>query len=122
MNALTDTDVSDEYIRLRRQFFDGIPKRLDRINQFIQEICQVDLEESYNSLESMHYEVHKLTGASGSYGYSDIESLARSLEEAIFQNLRSNQQSIISTEEVDSYVEYITIINKIYTQLKKSNN
>lgn len=122
MNALTDTDVSDEYIWLSRQFFDGIPKRLDRINQFIQEIRQVDLEERYNSLESLHYEVHKLTGASGSYGYSDIESLARSLEETILQNLKYSQQSIISTEQVNSYVEYITLINKVYTQLKNSNN
>ena len=122
MNALTDTDVSDEYIRLRRQFFDGIPKRLNRINQFIQEIGHVDLEERYNSLESLHYEVHKLTGASGSYGYSDIESLARSLEERIFQHLSTAQQSIICTQQVDRYVEFITLINKVYTQLKNSNN
>lgn len=120
MIELTDTDVLDEYTVLRHQFLDGVPKRFDRINQLIQELSQVDPEESYSVLASLHYEVHKLTGASGSYGYTDIEGLARSLEETIFQHL--NEQLMPCTKNLESYVEYITLINQTYTQCKDLNS
>ncbi len=62
---------------LRRRFTDQLGQRLDAVRQQLQRLLAQD---GAVDLESLHREVHGLTGAAGTFGLPEVSAAARSLE------------------------------------------
>ncbi|MBS3904968.1 MAG: hypothetical protein KGZ39_06550 [Simkania sp.] len=85
----------------------GIPRKLELLQQLV---AGVKRERSLPSLEALRYEVHKITGNSGTYGYITASDLCKQLDVDLREKIKSFTKDIISEEwlvSLDSFLQRV---------------
>lgn len=74
--------MREAFIRLRSEFLDICKGRIELLQQQMA-VLQSDADEADRvaALDKMRREAHTIAGSSGTYGYADVSSRARALEE-----------------------------------------
>lgn len=109
-----DQNLKDDYFLLRKQFIMGVSRRLRRLGNLNDELQVIDEEELYTTLQSFHYELHKLTGAAGSYGFIVIENHSRDLENLVWTRLNQYKADYIGRELYDEFKPRLLLIQHAY--------
>jgi len=97
------TNISQKLEKLRQSFFDGLPVRLQKIEQTALLLGAANHQEQ---LDSLIIAFHSLAGTSSTYGYMDISKHAKAAERYL------NEQGHIDLAELtDKLHIYIAAIN-----------
>lgn len=112
-----ELDSNDDYDRLKQQFLDGVSSRLDRLWQLYQIIVKADESMNLADLKSLHFELHKLSGASGAYEFSRLECNARKLESLVWSDIQDVKQGIHKQVIHEDYLLGLTAIEEVYHTL-----
>ncbi|TVQ71851.1 MAG: hypothetical protein EA373_03805 [Oceanospirillales bacterium] len=112
-----DLDVTAVYDSLKLQFIDGVSSRLSRLWDLYQEISRDDKSISLALIKSLHFELHKLNGASGSYELSGLEHSARDLESLVWSDLQEIKKGIEIKIPIDDYYIRLKAIEDAYYAL-----
>ncbi len=76
--APAQTDVASLLVNLRKRFSEQLGGRLNAVREQIQRLVQTGI--TAVDIESLHREVHGLTGAAGTFGMPKVSDTARTLE------------------------------------------
>jgi HPt (histidine-containing phosphotransfer) domain-containing protein len=84
---------------LLAEYQKGLPRKIDLLRQLT---AGVKKERSLSSLEALHFEVHKIAGNSGTYGYKSASDLCRQLSMDLMEKIKSFSPASISDEWLSS--------------------
>lgn len=122
INQINDQQSNQEYFLLRKQFMDGVSKRLSRLRQLNAELAILNTDELYSTLQSFHYELHKLTGAAGSYEVLIIENHSRELENLVWISINQEEVDCNGRSLYDLFLPKLMLIEHAYLELIKKGN
>lgn len=86
-----ELNTTNEYRILKQQFITGVSNRLSRLWVIYNELMLVEKDDFSSTLELLHYELHKLTGAAGIYGFPSLEYHSRKLEKEVWSSINVNK-------------------------------
>ena len=90
----------------------GLPRKLELLRQLV---AGVKKERSLSSLEALQFEVHKIVGNSGTYGYKTASDLCRQLNMDLIEKTKSFSQTIISDEWLSSLDLFLQKLEKAFS-------
>ncbi|NJP04721.1 MAG: response regulator [Chloroflexaceae bacterium] len=91
-----------QFARIRREFEQSLPQKLAAIDATWQHYCQFPADNQI--LHDLHHQVHGLTGSGQTFGFPELTTSARTLEQHI-QSLITDQTSM--TAEQHSHIEQL---------------
>ena len=82
----------------------NLPVKWERIRQLVE---AVQKERSLASLEALRFDVHKLAGNSGTYGYMTASSLCRSLELDLIEKIKTFNPHCLTSDWLSSLNDFM---------------
>lgn len=115
------TNISQKLDKLRQSFFDGLPGRLQKIDQGIKQLGSTSHEEQ---LGSLIIAFHSLAGTSATYGYLDISKHAKAAERYLTAHQQQHNDLTSLSNKLNKYITaiYLDIEENNYDQFARQIN
>lgn len=84
-NSSNNKNIMPIYEKLRREYQDSIPLKIDKIQSIIEHFQTSDSLETLNELK---FEIHKIAGSAGSFGYPLVSNICKEFEKEINQKIK----------------------------------
>lgn len=85
-----DSGLDDELEALRDKFAEGLPERLDTIEQAWRRVAAADWSD--DALMPLFRAAHSLAGAGATFGYPEVSAEARQLADEVLLHLKGQQE------------------------------
>lgn len=92
---------------LKEEYDKGIPLKLDRVRGLIDSLGR---NWSKEDLTALRFEIHKMAGSAGTYGYENVSELSKLTEQIILEELDHFDSATINKElflKLDPFFESI---------------
>ncbi len=99
--SFSDYFLAEAWANYQKTIFDKI-ERLERMIQLVQK------NPDQKNFQNLRTEIHKLAGSSGSYGYSKVSSLCKSLEQDLINRIEQLNENIPDAAWVNSLDNFFT--------------
>ncbi|MBD3669576.1 MAG: response regulator [Gammaproteobacteria bacterium] len=114
--------ISNALEELRKSFFNGIPTRLDKLNELQENLYDCDdTRTRHDLLQKLNIAYHSLAGTSATYGYHDISKHAKAAERYLKQMDPTAKLSDEAMDKLQAYQQAIFIDIDAYTEQPLSN-
>jgi len=97
---------------LLAEYRKSLPRKLDLLRQLV---AGVKKERSLASLEALRFEVHKLTGNSGTYGYTTASDLCHKLDMDLIEKIKKFNHTIFSEAWLSSLDLFLQKVEKAFS-------
>ncbi|WP_310565937.1 response regulator [Hydrogenophaga sp.] len=101
------TEVAALLADLRRRFTDQLGPRLDSVRRQLQQLLAGD---GVVDLESLHREVHGLTGGAGTFGLPEVSAAARGLEATLAALVRGD--AVLDTAQAQAMAQALAALER----------
>lgn len=91
-NTPNNKNIMPVYEKLRKEYQDSIPIKIEKIQSIVNNFQKSDSLETLNELK---FEIHKIAGSAGSFGYPNVSIICKEFEKDINQKIKNFSSSNI---------------------------
>jgi len=101
---------------LQEQYNNSIPEKLAMLQNLLNNIYKQGNEEA---LKDFKFQIHKMAGSAGLYGYMPVSLLCKELEQILIVDIQNFNTLGVAKIEQSWIIKYEDYLKKIKTEFKK---
>lgn len=109
-NSPNNKNTMPVYEKLRKEYQDSLPIKIEKIQSIVDNFQKSDSLETLNELK---FEIHKIAGSAGSFGYPTVSNICKEFEKDINQKIKSFSSSN-SHDWQAQFQDYVDKIRKVF--------